>query len=155
MNRAKSAIQSIVAGRPWAIVVGTCLIAAGCQAIESERAENTENLLREAGFQVRYADTPERFEDVKALEQRSLVKKERDGEPYYVYADAEGCQCLYYGTPAEYEKYRTLETDQRIAANDRLNDVMNNAAAQRYYGLWYGENSMPDTPPPPGVLPPF
>ena len=153
MKQTKAGIQSLLALRSWAVVAGICMVAAGCQAIEDERAVDTEALLQQAGFQVRFADSTERLEHVKALEQRSLVRKERSGQPYYVYADAQGCKCLYYGTPAEYQKYRVLEDDQQIAANNRLNEVMNNAAAERYYGLWYGENSMPDTPPPPGVLP--
>ncbi len=155
MKTAKLRFPSLLAASSWAVVAGVCLVAAGCQAVENERAVDTEGLLQQAGFQVRFADSPERLDDVKALEQRTFVKKDRDGAPYYVYADAKGCQCLYYGTQAEYQKYRILENDQEIAANNRLNEVMNNAAAQRYYSLWYGENAMPDTPPPPGVLPPF
>ncbi len=145
------------AGTSWTAVAGICLVVAGvtagCQSIENERAVNTEALLQQAGFQVRFADSAERLDHVKALEQRSFVKKDRDGQPYYVYADAAGCKCLYYGTQAEYQKYRVLENDQEVAANDRLNDVINNANAQMYYSLWQGENGMPNTPPPPGVLP--
>jgi len=153
MKKAKSGIQSLLAAGSWAAVAGICLVAAGCQSIEEERAVDTEGLLQQAGFQVRFADSPERLEHIKALEQDALVRKERNGQPYYIYADAKGCQCMYFGNQAEYQKYRILENDQEVAANDRLNDVINNADAQMYSTLWYGENSMPDTPPPAGVLP--
>lgn len=155
MTAAKPRHRFLRTARSWTVVAVIGLIAAGCQAIQDERAANTRSLLQEAGFQVRFADSPGNLDHVKALEQRTLVKKENDGQPFYVYADAKGCQCLYYGTPSEYQRYRDLETEARIAANNRLNEVMNNAAAQRYYGLWYGEGAMPDTPPPPGVLPPL
>ncbi len=153
MKTAKPGMRTLRAAKSWALVAGICLVAVGCQTIETERAVDTEGLLQQAGFQVRFADSPERLQHVKALEQRALVKKDRDGQPYYVYADAEGCKCLYYGTQAEYQRYRILENDQEVAANNRLNDVINNANAEMYYGLWAGENSMPNTPPPPGVLP--
>lgn len=147
------------ARQPWAAVAGICLLAAaataGCQAIEDERTVNTESLLQEAGFQARFADTPENLGHVTALEQRTFVKKDHNGKQFYVYADAKGCKCIYYGTPAEYQRYRVLENDQQIAVNNRMNAVMNNAAAERYYSLWYGENAMPNTPPPPGTLPPL
>ncbi len=153
MKQAKPRLRALASARSLAVVAALCLAAAGCQSIEEERAVDTESLLQQAGFQVRFADSAERLQHVKALEQRSLVRKERNGQPYYVFADAKGCQCLYYGTQAEYQKFRILENDQEVADGERLNDVVNNANAEMYYGLWYGENGMPDTPPPPGVLP--
>lgn len=153
MKKAKTGFHPLMAAKSWAVVAGMCLMAAGCQSIENERALDTEALLQEAGFQVRYADSAEHLQHVTALEQRSFVKKVRDGQPYYVYADAQGCKCLYYGTQAEYQQYRVLENDQEMAEGERLNDVINNANAEMYYSLWAGENAMPNTPPPPGVLP--
>lgn len=157
MNTSKQGIPSSPTLRWRAAVAGLCLLfaggIAGCQAIEEERAVNTEGLLQQAGFQVRFADSAERLQHVKALQQQTFVKKEHDGKPYYIYADAKGCKCLYYGTQAEYQNYRILENDQEVADNDRMNEVMNNADAERYWGLWYGENAMPNVPPPPGVLP--
>ncbi len=153
MKKVKPGIQPLLAAKSWAVVAGMCLMAAGCQTIEEERAVDAEALLQQAGFQVRYADSAERLQHVKALEQRSFVKKVRDGQPYYVYADAQGCKCLYYGTQAEYQQYRILENDQEVAEGERLNDVINNANAEMYYSLWAGEDAMPNTPPPPGVLP--
>lgn len=153
MKQAKPGLQPLSAAKSWAAVAGICLVAAGCQSIEEERAVDTEGLLQQAGFQVRFADSAQRLEHVKALEQRSFVRKERNGQPFYIYADAQGCKCMYYGTQAEYQKYRILENDQEVADGERMNDVINNANAEMYYSLWYGENGMPDTPPPPGVLP--
>ncbi|MCI0546266.1 MAG: hypothetical protein L0027_03175 [Candidatus Rokubacteria bacterium] len=73
------------------------------------------NLLTQAGFQVIPADTPARAAHLRTLPPGKLVARSHDGTTYYVYADPEGCKCLYVGNADAYAAYRRLgkklETD--------------------------------------------
>ena len=138
---------------PLVFVLGISLVAAGCQSVERERNTNSEALLQQAGFDVRYANSAETLQHVKALPQRSLVNKQKNGKPYYVYADAAGCKCMYFGTAAEYDAYRKLEDQQELEAGKRLHHVIENANAEMYYDTWAGDDALPEEPPPPGTFP--
>jgi hypothetical protein len=65
-----------------------------------------DNLFTQAGFAVKYATTPEKSAILKSLPPDKLVKRTKDGRPYYVYADAERCNCAYVGTPEAYAAYQ-------------------------------------------------
>jgi hypothetical protein len=64
------------------------------------------NLFTQAGFIVKYATTPEKSAILRSLPSDKLVTRKRDGKLYYVYADAERCNCAYVGTPQAYAAYR-------------------------------------------------
>jgi len=65
-----------------------------------------DNLFTQAGFVVKYATTPEKTAILRSLPPDKLVKRTKDGKTYYVYADAERCNCAYVGTPEAYWTYR-------------------------------------------------
>jgi hypothetical protein len=65
-----------------------------------------DNLFTQAGFVVKYATTPEKTALLRSLPPDKLVTRRRDGKLYYVYADAERCNCAYVGTPEAYAAYR-------------------------------------------------
>jgi hypothetical protein len=135
------------------VLAGILMLAVGCQSVEREQNTDSEALLKQAGFDVRYAQTPKDLQRVKALPQRSLVNKQKDGKAYFVYADATGCKCMYFGNAAEYEAYRKLEDQQELAASERLHHVIENANAEMYYDTWIGDDALPEEAPPPGTFP--
>ena len=93
MNRIKrSAI------RPAAVLSGIALALASCQALENEEAQDTEQMLAAAGFHMKQASTPEQLANLEAMTQREVVIHDQDGQPRYVYADAEDCKCVYVGS---------------------------------------------------------
>src|SRR5215813_5630352 len=65
-----------------------------------------DNLFTQAGFVVKYATTPEKSAVLRSLPPDKLVTRRRDGKLYYVYADADRCNCAYVGTPEAYAAYR-------------------------------------------------
>jgi hypothetical protein len=65
-----------------------------------------DNLFTQAGFVVKYATTPEKRAMLRSLPPDKLVTRTKDGQLYYVYADAERCNCAYVGTPQAYAAYR-------------------------------------------------
>jgi hypothetical protein len=100
----------------------------GCQAIENEEAQNTEQLLSASGFHMRRATTPEQVANIEAMTQRKIVIHQQNGEPRYVYADAEDCRCVYVGDEENYDEFQKLSVRQEIAED--------NADAAMDWGVW-------------------
>jgi len=107
----------------WHLAVALALALAALALPGCAVPQNTarmEDLMIKAGFQVRRADTPERLAHLKSLTPRTLVRHDRDGTPYYVFADPEGCQCIYVGNEAAYKQYRALAQESQAAAVKEL-----------------------------------
>lgn len=118
-----------------AVAVGVAVVALvlqGCTV--PQNTARMEALMIKAGFQVRRADTPERLAHLKTLAPRTLVRHERDGTPYYVYADPDGCECIYVGNEAAYRRLRTLAQESQAAAVKELADGGSGNAMR--WGVW-------------------
>jgi hypothetical protein len=113
------------------------ILLAGCAAIEKEDAEDTEQLLSAAGFDIKPADTPDKFASLQAMKQRKVVRREtKDGQLQFLYADAAFCRCLYVGDQRDYQQYEKLAVRQQIAIADQeaaLDASMDNTWA---YDWW-------------------
>jgi hypothetical protein len=81
----------------WTIVYGGAVVAE--QALPN-------NLFTASGFTVRYADTAEKRAHLDRLPPDKLLKHQRGGKTYYLYADPKICRCVYVGTPEAYQAYR-------------------------------------------------
>jgi hypothetical protein len=95
--------------------------------------QTTEQLLAEAGFEKKVADTPAKLAHLETLTPaRRLLTHQRDGHLYYVYADPGPCRCLFVGTAAQYqlalEKRR--ESDELVAMQQHVDDDV------AYWTLW-------------------
>jgi hypothetical protein len=88
-----------------------------------------------AGFQVRRADTPERLAHLKTLTPLKMVRHEREGVAYYVFADPDRCQCMYVGNEAAYQRYRALARQSQATAVQELADSGGSGDAMRW-GVW-------------------
>jgi hypothetical protein len=84
---------------------------------------------------MRLADTPEKLAHLQTLTQRKLVPHQHEGKPYYVYADATSCQCIYIGNEKAYQRYQNLALQKQIADEQRMAAEMN-ANASMNWGLW-------------------
>jgi hypothetical protein len=106
--------------------------------MKREDTLQTERTLAAAGFQMKFADTPERIEQVDSFKpQRTLTPQPYDGETRFVYADSEFCKCLYAGTPKAYERYQKLALQQNIA-QAQLYAAEDEEAASMSWGPWGG-----------------
>jgi hypothetical protein len=110
-----------------------------CAAIEKRDAMNAERLMTAAGFQMRLADTPEKLAEAQKLPQRTLTTQDHDGQPLFVYADAEFCKCLYVGTAEADRRYQRLALIRNLAIDRReTSEAMEGATANlRMFGPWY------------------
>lgn len=85
------------------------ILLCSCTAIEKSNARGIEELLLAAGFEKQMADSPEKNQQIQAMQQRAVFSKEENGATKYYYADVEFCHCVYVGTEADYQRYQELQ----------------------------------------------
>jgi len=88
------------------VIIASALLACSQAFAQQQTIVVPDNLFTQAGFIVKYATTPEKTAILKSLPPDKLVTRRKDGQLYYVYADAAGCNCAYVGTPEAYAAYR-------------------------------------------------
>lgn len=90
-------------------VIGTALLAYGLSLsfAQQQTIVIPNNLFTAAGFVVKYATTPEKRAILKSLPPDRLVTRTKNGKLFYVYADPDGCNCAYVGTPDAYASYQS------------------------------------------------
>ena len=112
----------------------------GCASVRKHKAVETEQMLAEAGFSMKLADTPERLAHLQTLPQRKLRTRPANGGVSYFYADASGCKCLYQGSQEAYKTFQELELQQRIASGEVETREVSNEGSMNW-GVWgsYGD----------------
>jgi hypothetical protein len=117
------------------LAAAALLAAAGCA---STNAADTERSLAAAGFQMKFAKTPQQIAKVESLPQRKLTPSPGpDGKNRFVYADAKYCKCVYVGTEAAYDRYQNISVNKQIAENEEIASENEEAAAMDW-GAWGG-----------------
>ncbi len=106
-----------------AIMLGGLL--SSCAMMEAQKAKDTEQLLTEAGFKMKLADTPAKMAHLKTLTQLKIVPHQKNGVVYYIYADAITCQCFFWGQDQSYQNFLQLQDQHNIANEDRMTAEMN------------------------------
>jgi hypothetical protein len=118
------------------LAVFALLVSSGCAAIQKSDAMDTERTLAAAGFQMKFARTPEQIAKANALPQRTLTPTPGpDGKNRFVWADATYCKCVYVGTEAAYDRFQKLTVTQQIAQNEEMASM--NWGAWGVWGPWY------------------
>lgn len=84
------------------VVISVSILTTGCDI------QITQGFLEEAGFVKKPADTPAKLDHLKNLTQHTLVLHQRNGENYYVYADASNCKCLYVGDEEAFQRFHRI-----------------------------------------------
>jgi hypothetical protein len=113
-------------------VVGLLFLAAGCAT-----TKHTETFLTAAGFKVVVATTPKQEQRLKVLPPGKITMVQRNGKTYYVFPDAAHNQ-IYLGTPNEYQNYRQIVADNKIAEQNRMGAEMLSADGDDWndWGSW-------------------
>lgn len=112
------------------------LASSGCAMIQKSDAMDTERTLAAAGFQMKFASTPEQTAKTAALPQRTFSRSAGpDGYARFVWADATYCKCIYVGSEAAYDRYQRLVITEDVA-DENLNASMN-WDAWGGWGPWY------------------
>lgn len=108
--------------RALGLAVAALGLTAGATACVTART--TENLLGQAGFRRLPADAPNKVVHLETLPDRRLVGRVNpQGKQYYVYSDPTGCHCLYIGNAQQYETYRRLLQEYRMAQSAAVQEA--------------------------------
>jgi hypothetical protein len=114
------------------------LTATSCET-ERERVAQAEQLLAAAGFRMQPADTPERQAQLNALPPHQLLAQplQVNGQSTvgYIYADPNGCHCLWVGDATAFQAYEQLAVQKQIA-DEHLRAAMMEENARFDWGLW-------------------
>lgn len=112
------------------------LLLSSCAWWSDEHNTEREQSLAAAGFQIVPADTPDKLAKLNALPQRQFVTRERDGQSYFLYADAEGCRCLYIGGNQQYDAFQKLQQQKEIAFANAEAAADQTRDAEVMYNMW-------------------
>jgi len=93
--------------------------------------QTPEQLLAAAGFKQVFPTTPDQKVRLSNMPQKKIFLLSKGPKVYYVYADANGCGCLYAGSQVNYQKFQKLAADSQMIAEQY-------AAAQMNDWDWYG-----------------
>jgi hypothetical protein len=88
------------------------ILAAGCSASGTERAEQLDPLLREAGFIATPADSVARREALSAIQPLKMQYFWYKGTPRFWVADPYACHCVYAGNDNNYLRFRQLKRER-------------------------------------------
>ena len=117
------------------VACATFLLASCAWWSDTHNAER-EQTLAAAGFKIVPADTPDKLAKLNALPQRQFVTRARDGQTYFLYADAAGCQCLYIGTNKQYDAYQKLQQQKEIAFANEQAAADQTQNEEFMYNMW-------------------
>ena len=97
----------------WLAAAALALLAGGAVAQHSSTQQSgtvhSSNVLINAGFVMRAADTPDKVARLKRFPADKFAsRKTGDGRVYYVYADPVYCVCAYVGTQQAMDNYRKV-----------------------------------------------
>jgi len=105
---------------------------ASCAEMESN---NTKSLLSAAGFHTLTPQTPLQKQVYAALPADKVERATVKGKTFYVFKD-ERAGIAYVGHEPEYQKYKELCIQQRIAQDYYMAASMDRYYAGRWYGAW-------------------
>jgi hypothetical protein len=108
------------------VAAAVVLILAGCAGAPVDKTLQAEELLGTAGFKLKMADTPAKFERISRIPQKQVVRGMVKGRELYVWADAAGCRCYYAGTRQNYEQLVQLRHENRSQMRIDLYDAQDN-----------------------------
>jgi hypothetical protein len=96
-----------------------------CAGAPVDKTLQTEELLGTAGFRLKMADTPAKFERISRIPQKQVVRGRVKGQELYVWADAAGCRCYYAGTRKNYEQMVRIQQENQSQYRIDLYDAQN------------------------------
>ncbi len=119
----------------WLVVM--CLVLMGCASNGTSMTpqvpgpQTREQLLSAAGFKQVFPTTPAQKTRLSSMPQKQVFLISQGPKVYYVYADANGCGCLYAGNERNYQNFQNLAAQAQMAAEQYQ-------AAQMENWDWYG-----------------
>jgi hypothetical protein len=110
------------------------LLAAACANTGTATSEK-DDMLAEAGFALKKANTPQRIATLKALPPHRFVQRGTGGGAKYFYGDPTLCGCIYVGDQNAYDRYRQNMAARQTATDEQIRSVLSSAPLPGESGL--------------------
>jgi hypothetical protein len=120
-----------------ALLLASLLPLPACTAMRRMASGEKEDLMVAAGFTIKSADTPEAAAKLKKLEPFKMIRRVKDGQMYYTYADPDNCQCMFVGNSTQYMEFQRLLLKKQIADEHMQAAEANEAAAMDMEWAWW------------------
>jgi hypothetical protein len=117
-------------------LVAVGLLITGCAS--QQTAFQTQLDLGSCGFQWKVAETPEKLKQLEALPQRKLLRHEKNGKFYYIYADVRDCKCVYVGDEKAFQQYKQFVFQQRQDSKLDVEAAETAGVDMGSFWEWYG-----------------
>lgn len=130
---------------PLLLSAGLAFSLASCAQIKQSGSLAEEGHLRDAGFKLMLADRMDRQQMLNSLPADTLTRIQKDDNVYYVYADPDGCVCLYVGRDEEYQRLQQIAvekqvSDQQMRVNDMAAEAQSGYGPGSYWNSWINNN---------------
>jgi hypothetical protein len=116
------------------VAVGLASLLCAC-ATPVERANEKNDLLAAAGFQIVPVTTDEQRLELQTLPPNRVVQKSQKDKLVFLYADPYACGCLYVGDQRAWDNYKREQLQQNLVTQERMNAEMNENAAWNW-SMW-------------------
>jgi hypothetical protein len=133
--------MGLVMNRPLRLTIAIAamgLLASACTGPQAGAPTKTD-LLAQAGFVRKDANTEERLAALKMLPPHQFVLRNSNGSVKYMYADPTVCACIYVGGQRDYDRYRQMMAAR--VSQDQLRAILSNAPLPAGAGLSGGSFS--------------
>lgn len=97
-----------------------------------------EKLLAAAGFKQVFPATAAQKAKMSSMPQQQIFLISQGPKVYYVYADANGCGCLYAGNQRSYQKFQKLAAEAQLIAEQYTASQMNDWDWYGWGPGWWG-----------------
>lgn len=124
---------------PLVLFLMGCAGNGGSQISSDPMAPNTYQLLAGAGFKQVIPRNSDQRTQMLNLPQRKFLLISKGSKPYYIYADASGCGCLYVGSPEQYRNFRGMLSRAQTADEEYLAAVDEASEWDKWGPGWWGE----------------
>src|SRR5262249_27418906 len=115
------------------IFAGVVLLA-GCAETATTQT-NTKPLLTAAGFRIVKPETPKQKEIYASVPAYRVERAKEGAKVFYVYKD-EKAGVAYVGNEAQYQQYKQLCQQQKMAESFYMSENMDRIQSHRFYGEW-------------------
>ena len=116
------------------VLFAAALLAAACANTGTATSER-EDMLAEAGFALKKANTPQRIATLKALPPHRFVQRGTGGGAKYFYGDPTLCGCIYVGDQNAYNQYRQQMAARQTATDAQIRAILSTAPLAGEEGL--------------------
>jgi hypothetical protein len=114
------------------LLLAACMGLGACQTLS---VEDREDLLAEAGFTQKLADTPEKIAKMRTLAPNKFTRVVQNGRLVYVYSDPNVCNCVFLGYEDSFERYRRLILARSDGNEEQMMAIMDHDSSMDV-ALW-------------------